>query len=266
MSAGEASSSIVPAPDPPFRFAFDEVVRIVSDDPELAPINGERGVVVGRGEDPTRPGYGVFVYRDARVWSVEEADLEPTGETDPRPEPTHAVRVRVDEQGRGHLAGVRRLERKGEGPGVRFPPPFLFVVGYVAGLGLHEVAPLALVPGGPTAFSVGLAWALVGLGAALIGWAMVTFAAARTAIIPNRPASQIVEAGPYRFSRNPMYVGLGLVYAGLALWLDRLWPLLLLPGVYAALWLLVVRREEAYLTSAFGETYEAYRRRIRRWL
>jgi protein-S-isoprenylcysteine O-methyltransferase Ste14 len=254
----------VAASDPAFRFAFDEVVRIVSDDPELASINGERAVVVGRGEDPEQRGYGVLVYRDARVWSVEEADLEPTGETDPRPAPTHAVRVQVDEEGRGHFAGIRTLE--GKGPRIFFPPPLLFVAGFVTGLGLHTLAPLGLIPGGPTASSAALAWALVGLGLGVLAWAMTTFARARTAILPHRPASQVVEKGPYWYSRNPMYVGMGLLYLGLALWLDRLWPVLLLPVVYALLWRLVVRREEAYLTSAFEGEYEGYRRRVRRWL
>jgi Immunity protein 31 len=99
-----------PPPDPAaFRFDFDDVVRVVSDDPELAPINGERGAVVGRGDDTTRPGYGVFIYRDQRVWCVDEPDLEPTGERDPRPPPDYAIRVSVDEQGRGNVMGIRKL-------------------------------------------------------------------------------------------------------------------------------------------------------------
>ncbi|HEX2093758.1 MAG TPA: hypothetical protein VHG28_15255 [Longimicrobiaceae bacterium] len=96
-------------PEPAYRFAFNEIVRVVSDDPELAPINGERGVVLGRTDDPTAAAYGVFIYRDEEVWHVEERDLEPTGEMDPPPEPTHAIRVAVDEQGRGEVVGVRKL-------------------------------------------------------------------------------------------------------------------------------------------------------------
>lgn len=99
-----------PPPDPAaFRFDFDDVVRVVSDNPELAEINGERGVVCGRGDDTTNPGYAVFIYREQLVWCVDEPDLQPTGERDPRPEPEYAVRVRVDEQGRGNAVGIRKL-------------------------------------------------------------------------------------------------------------------------------------------------------------
>jgi protein-S-isoprenylcysteine O-methyltransferase Ste14 len=151
-------------------------------------------------------------------------------------------------------------------PGIRFPPPFLFVLGFVGGLLLDAAVPLGLVPGDPSPLWAFVGWTLVALGLVLAGWAMFAFHGARTPIIPVRPTTALVEVGPYRFTRNPMYVGLGLVYLGLALWLDALWPVLLLPGVYVLLWRLVVRREERYLEGAFGEPYAAYRRRVRRWL
>ncbi len=151
-------------------------------------------------------------------------------------------------------------------PGVRFPPPFLFVLGFLVGLLLDRVFPLVLLPGGPVPLRAGIGWALVALGLGLVVWAGATFRAAQTAIFPNRPASAIVEAGPYKYSRNPMYVGMGLLYVGLALWQNMLWPLVVLPLVYAALWALVVRREERYLAGAFGDAYAGYRRRVRRWL
>jgi protein-S-isoprenylcysteine O-methyltransferase Ste14 len=95
---------------------------------------------------------------------------------------------------------------------------------------------------------------------------MLTFRRARTAILPTRPASQLVDGGPYRFTRNPMYTGLTTAYVGAAALLDSVWPLLLLPLVLAALVRLVVRREEAYLRGAFGAEYAAYQARVRRWL
>ncbi|HKI04807.1 MAG TPA: isoprenylcysteine carboxylmethyltransferase family protein, partial [Thermoanaerobaculia bacterium] len=89
---------------------------------------------------------------------------------------------------------------------------------------------------------------------------------ARTAVMPNRPASSLVLVGPYRFSRNPMYTGLTGMYLGLAFWLNALWPLLLLPLVLLLLWKAVIQNEERYLSTAFGDSYADYCRRVRRWL
>lgn len=94
---------------PEFRFSFDEIVRVVSDDPELADINGELGSICGRTEDPAYPEYGIFIYRDSEVWQVEERYLESTGKMEIRERPTHALRVRVDEEGRGELVDVVKL-------------------------------------------------------------------------------------------------------------------------------------------------------------
>jgi len=69
--------------DSPFRFDFREVVRVVSDDPELAEIHGDTGVILGRGDDLSAPEYGVFIYREERVWSLPEEALESTGRFDP---------------------------------------------------------------------------------------------------------------------------------------------------------------------------------------
>ena len=83
---------------------------------------------------------------------------------------------------------------------------------------------------------------------------------------PSKPALALVDAGPFRFSRNPLYVGLTLMYAGLALLIPALWPLLLLIPVLAVLSWGVVRREERYLERKFGEGYRSYKARTRRWL
>ena len=153
-----------------------------------------------------------------------------------------------------------------QGPGVPFPPPFLFVAGFLAGLILQRTWPLPLFPGERPAPVLVLAWALFFLGTGLCGWAISLFLRARTSVIPNRPASALVLVGPYRFSRNPMYTGLIGMYLGLSLWRDALWPLVLLPLVLLLLWRLVISREERYLSAEFGERYAEYRRRVRRWL
>jgi protein-S-isoprenylcysteine O-methyltransferase Ste14 len=89
---------------------------------------------------------------------------------------------------------------------------------------------------------------------------------AGTTLMPNRPASRLVVEGPYRFSRNPMYLGLTTLYLGVALMLNSVWVLALLPGVLLLLQTGVIRREERYLEGAFGPGYQAYRTRVRRWL
>ena len=153
-------------------------------------------------------------------------------------------------------------------PGVRFPPPFLFLLGLgLAWLLETRVARIRLIGGTASAGMlerVGLALLLAGL--FLIFWGLVTFARARTGILPIRSASLIVTHGPYRFTRNPMYTGMALSYFGGALAVNSGWALALLPFVLFALYHLVISREERYLSSAFPDDYERYRRRVRRWI
>lgn len=152
-------------------------------------------------------------------------------------------------------------------PGVHFPPPFLLAGAFLAGLALERwVIRLALTDGPLRTLAVAAGWLLAACGLAVAAWGLLTFFRLRTAIIPNRPASRLVSSGPYRFSRNPMYVGLTALYAGLALTLDVAWPLVLLPLALVALQRLVIRREERYLSAAFGAEYDAYCARVRRWL
>jgi protein-S-isoprenylcysteine O-methyltransferase Ste14 len=155
------------------------------------------------------------------------------------------------------------------GPGVRFPPPLLFVAGFGVGLLSHREIPLPIAgmePGGGYAIRYALGWVLVTAGALLALAAIAAFRRARTNILPNRPASALVVSGPYRFTRNPMYLGLTLLYLGGMFLANTWWPALLLPLVLAALYLAVIRREERYLAAEFGDAYAAYRARVRRWL
>ena len=153
-------------------------------------------------------------------------------------------------------------------PGVKVPPPLLFL----SGLGLawlleSYVSRIRLAGEGATPRALeGVGLALVIAGLSLVMWGMITFARARTAIIPMFPASTIVDKGPYRFTRNPMYTGMATAYIGGAFLLNSVWALLLLPFVMLAIFHLVIRREERYLMSAFPEEYGSYCQRVRRWL
>ena len=97
-------------------------------------------------------------------------------------------------------------------------------------------------------------------------WALSTFVRVRTGIMPDRPARQLVTFGPYRFSRNPMFVGFSAIYVGLAVLLNMVWPLAVLPLVIAVLTLTVIRHEERYMATEFGDPYQTYCRRVRRWM
>src|SRR5687767_1405025 len=151
-------------------------------------------------------------------------------------------------------------------PGVRFPPPTLFVLAFAAGWLLHRRWPRTLLPGSWTNAREMTGALLVAAGLALITWALATFHRHRTAIYPNRPASRIVRDGPYRRTRNPMYVSMTLIYLGLTLLLNSWLPLVFLPIALLLLMQLVVAREERYLRSAFGDEYAAYCRDVGRWL
>ena len=151
-------------------------------------------------------------------------------------------------------------------PGVHFPPPFLFAAGMLAGWALKRHVPVPIMPRGLQAPGEILGIVLVAAGIMLIFWGIATFRAHRTAVFPNQPASHIVRAGPYRFTRNPMYTGMTCAYCGLVLVINDLWPVVLLPLVLLMLVRLVIVREERYLSAAFPSEYEAYRRQVRRWL
>jgi protein-S-isoprenylcysteine O-methyltransferase Ste14 len=90
--------------------------------------------------------------------------------------------------------------------------------------------------------------------------------AARTSPNPHRPTTALVFAGPYRFTRNPMYIGLTLMYTGLAIFFQLTWGLALLPVVVLLITRWVIVPEETYLEQKFGDEYVTYKSRVRRWL
>ncbi len=104
------------------------------------------------------------------------------------------------------------------------------------------------------------------IGIALVATGRATMVKHGTNVNPTQPATTIVETGPFRFTRNPLYVGLTIIYVGLSLALNTWWSLFLLIPVWIVMHLFVVRREEAYLERKFGETYLTYKRRVRRYL
>jgi protein-S-isoprenylcysteine O-methyltransferase Ste14 len=97
-------------------------------------------------------------------------------------------------------------------------------------------------------------------------WAFRTMKRAGTNVLPDKPSLVIVTDGPFRFTRNPIYVANSLVYLGLALICNALWPVILFAPMLMVLYWGIVRREERYLEAKFGATYLDYKARVPRWL
>jgi protein-S-isoprenylcysteine O-methyltransferase Ste14 len=112
----------------------------------------------------------------------------------------------------------------------------------------------------------GIGGMVICLALALIGWALLVMVRAGNDPRQDRPDAALVEAGPFRFGRNPIYLGFLLIAAGLALAWGTLWGWIGVALTHALLDRLVIAREEAYLSQRFGGAYDAYRARVRRWM
>ncbi len=157
-------------------------------------------------------------------------------------------------------------ERVRDNPGVIAPPPVLYLIPLLLGLLLQRVWPVPLAPTGARFALRVLGGVLVALWVVLIVAAVRAFHRAGTHVIPTRPATTVVMSGPYRFTRNPMYLGLTLLYLAVTVLANAFWPLLLLPVVVLAMRRGVIDREERYLERKFGEPYRQYKARVRRWI
>jgi len=151
-----------------------------------------------------------------------------------------------------------------DNPGVIVHPPIALLIAFVAGLVFEWLWPLPFVP--PTLPRTWIGVLLFAAGFALLIWAFVTFRKAGTNVQTSEPATAVVERGPYGFSRNPIYSGMFLALAGLAIGLNSLWVLAMLVPFYLVIRYGVVAREEAYLERKFGKTYLDYKSRVRRWI
>ena len=150
-----------------------------------------------------------------------------------------------------------------DAPGVLVFPPALFAGTLVLGLILHWLRPVSLLPPLPAR--------LAGLVVLVLSWwlvhsAEVAMKRAGTNVRPDQPSLAIVTDGPFRLSRNPMYLATTGLYLGITLLVNTPWPLILLSPMLLVLHWGVVRREERYLEAKFGEPYRAYKSRVGRWV
>lgn len=152
------------------------------------------------------------------------------------------------------------------GPNIRVPPAF-FVGGFLAGLLLEAWIRIPVVHSPEaTRLLANVGWLIALLGLALSLSGIATFRRAQTTMFPFEPATRLVERGPYRFTRNPMYLGGTISYIGVAAAMNVGWPLVLLPVVMWGVYRFVICEEEKYLAARFGAEYAEYCRRVRRWI
>jgi len=156
-------------------------------------------------------------------------------------------------------------ERK-DNDGVIMFPPGVFFGGIVVGFAVWRFWPVPLAPSGWSFALRVVGVVAIALGFALMLWALGWFMRIKTTPTHWQPTTAIAFDGPYRFTRNPMYVGMMLVQGGIAFCANALWPLVTLIPVLLVIRKEVIAREEAYLEAKFGAPYRDFKDRVRRWL
>lgn len=148
---------------------------------------------------------------------------------------------------------------------VRFPPPLVFLAALLGGIAMQSAGhPLHLPLDRAVAIVVGAAIAAAGV--ACVVSARVLFHRTGQSPVPWKPTPELILTGPYRFTRNPMYVGVTLFVVGLGCALDNAWIALFAFAALAIVHGCAVLPEERYLLEKFGDSYAAYRARVRRYL
>jgi protein-S-isoprenylcysteine O-methyltransferase Ste14 len=142
-------------------------------------------------------------------------------------------------------------------------PPLVYLGAIALGLLLHFAWPVRLVS---RAVSVPLGGTAVPGAVALFLYAVRTFRTAGTPVPGNRPTTTIVRTGPYRYSRNPIYLSFSLLQLGVAFWVNSFWLLVTLIPAVALMSFVVIPREEQYLETRFPSDYLPYKASVRRWL
>ncbi|HEU4764600.1 MAG TPA: isoprenylcysteine carboxylmethyltransferase family protein [Candidatus Eisenbacteria bacterium] len=158
------------------------------------------------------------------------------------------------------------MNPKRDHAGIFVPPPFLYAIPFAAGILLHHTVGGDFLPASATPAARIAGIVLLAAGVLLAISAEFLFVRAGTSAIPIRPTRAIVTGGPYRFTRNPMYLSLAIDYVGLTLVVGYAWPFAGLPLAVLAVDRYAIPREERYLEGKFGDSYRRYRQSVRRWL
>ena len=147
--------------------------------------------------------------------------------------------------------------------GVAFHPPLLLGLALILGFLLRWIIPLTFLPNG---FPAAIGPVVVAVAFGFFLWAVFTLVSGGASIPTSEPTDAIVMRGPFRFSRNPIYLAMVLLQVGVGIWTDSLWFIVLAAATAVLLWWGVISREERYLGRKFGNEYLAYKAKVRRWL
>ncbi len=142
-------------------------------------------------------------------------------------------------------------------------PPLVYLTSLVFGAVIHLVMPVPFLPG---TLAVPFGVPLVAVAIALFLYSVAQFRAAGTPVTAREPTTVIVRSGPYRFSRNPIYLAFSVFQLGVAIWVNSVWLLATLIGAVVLIHYVVIRREEQYLERKFGTEYLDYKSSVGRWL
>ena len=152
-----------------------------------------------------------------------------------------------------------------KGPGVYIPPPLFYVLIFIVGLILQNKIPIADALFQLRSIKVlGIIFLIIA--AFFLARSLRQFFQSKNTVILIKPASSLQKTGIYGISRNPMYVGLAVVYLGITCFIGNWWNIILLPLLILIVQEYVIKREEKYLALEFGQQYEEYRSKVRRWL
>ncbi len=143
------------------------------------------------------------------------------------------------------------------------PPPFIYLIALAIGLLVDWLYPVQVFP---TPFAIGIGLLLIAAAGPIMISALRAFSRAKTTFDVRKPTSAIVTNGPYRFSRNPGYVSLTLLYGGIACLVNSLWVLLMVVPTVTVMHFGVIKREERYLEAKFGDEYREYKTTVRPWV
>lgn len=154
---------------------------------------------------------------------------------------------------------------KSKGPGVYIPPPLFYVLIFIAALRIQKIIPISDILFHQTAIKV---LGVIFLMAALyfLVRSLRQFFLTKNTLILIKPASSLQITGIYRITRNPMYVGLAILYLGITCFIGNWWNVILFPLLFIIVQAYIIKREERYLELEFGEQYNDYKETVRRWL